>query len=155
VLIDNGSHSVDIVRYLAGPVETLLAVNGKRSQQLEVEDTSRLLLKTEDGTMASVDISWSIHKESPYYIHIYGTEGTLEVGWKGSRYRESEKLDWVAFGTGYDKLQAVGAQLANFVDVIAGKAQPLISAEDAIESVRVIQCAYRTAEKHQWEKVMP
>jgi predicted dehydrogenase len=154
VLIDNGSHSVDIVRYLVGPIENLQAIFGKRWQQLEVEDTCRLFVHCLDGTMASIDLSWSIHKENPFYIHVYGTEGTLEVGWKGSRYRQSEKLDWVNFGNGYDKFQSVGAQLGNFIDTITGKGQPVITEEDALESVRVIQSAYRTAEQNRWEKVM-
>lgn len=151
VLIDNGSHSVDIVRYLAGPIEKIKAVFGKPAQGLEVEDTARLFAYSHDGTMASIDLSWSIHKENPFYIEIYGTEGTLQVGWKKSRYRQSEKVDWVDFGFGYDKFQAVGAQLANFLDTIAGRAEPLITMEDAIESVRVIQTAYHTAAGERWE----
>jgi len=153
VLIDNGSHSVDIIRYLCGPIDDLKAIFGKKWQELEVEDTARLFVRCVDGVMASIDLSWSIHKEDPFYIHVYGTAGTLEVGWKGSRYRQSEKLDWVPFGTGYDKFQAVGAQLGNFIDTIYGKVEPLISIEDAIESVRVIQRAYRTVEDDHWEKV--
>jgi predicted dehydrogenase len=154
VLIDNGSHSVDIMRYLCGPIQDLKAIFGKRWQEIDVEDTAKLFVRCADGTMASIDLSWSIHKESPFYIHVYGTAGTLEVGWKGSRYRQSEKLDWVSFGNGYDKFEAVGAQLANFIDTIQGHALPLISIEDAIESVRVVQRAYATVNEEKWEKVL-
>jgi predicted dehydrogenase len=153
VLIDNGSHSVDIFRYLTGPIDEIKAVFGKRSQDIQVEDTARLLVRSEDGTLGSIDLSWSIHKENPFFIHVYGTAGTLEVGWKGSRYRQSEKQEWVNFGNGYDKFLAVGAQLANFIDTITGKGQPLITVEDAIESVRVIQCAYRAVEEDRWDRV--
>jgi predicted dehydrogenase len=153
VLIDNGSHSVDIFRYLIGPVDNLQAVHGKRWQQIEVEDTCHLILRSTDGTTGSIDLSWSIHKEDPYFIRIFGTEGMLEIGWKGSRYRQSEKRAWAGFGSGYDKLQAVGAQLANFIDALDGKGTPMITTEDAVESVRVIQCAYHTAVQTAWEKV--
>jgi predicted dehydrogenase len=153
VLIDNGSHSVDIIRYLFGPIDDLKAIFGKKWQDLEVEDTARLFVRCVDGLMGSIDLSWSILKEDPFYIHVYGTAGTLEVGWKGSRYRQSEKLEWVPFGTGYDKFQAVGAQLTNFLDTINGRGEPLISVEDAIESVRVIQRAYATINEDHWEKV--
>lgn len=153
VLIDNGSHSVDIVRYLCGPIVDFRAIFGKQWQEIEVEDTARLFVHCADGTLASIDLSWSIHKENPYYLRVFGTAGTLEVGWKGSRYRQSEKLDWVAFGSGYDKHQAVGGQLANFIDAVRSVGQPLISAEDALESVRVIQRAYATVPKDTWERV--
>ena len=153
VLIDNGSHSVDIVRYLLGPIVDLHAIRGKKWQQLEVEDTCQLYVRCVDGTMASIDLSWSIHKENPYFIHVYGTAGTLEIGWKNARYRQSEKMDWVNFGSGYDKFQAVGSQLHNFIRTIVGEDRPLITPEDAIQSVMVVQSAYRSANHDQWEKV--
>jgi predicted dehydrogenase len=155
VLIDNGSHSVDIFRYLFGPIESLHATTGKQWQAIEVEDTCHLHLRSADKTIGSVDLSWSIHKEDPYFIQIFGTAGMLQVGWKGSRYRQSEKMDWVSFGSGYDKFRAVGAQLANFVDTITGHAEPLISTDDAIESVRVINTAYSSAAQNGWQKVAP
>ena len=154
VLIDNGSHSVDIFRYLFGPVRSLQATTGKQWQEIQVEDTCRLHLRSADNTIGSIDLSWSIHKEDPYFINIFGTAGMLQVGWKGSRYRQSEKMDWVPFGTGYDKFRAVGAQLANFTDTISGEGSPLITAEDAIESVRVIQSAYHAAGQNGWQKVL-
>jgi predicted dehydrogenase len=153
VLIDNGCHSADIVRYLVGPVQSLQAFFGKRWQPLAVEDTCRLFLRCADETMASIDLSWSIHKENPYYLHVYGTAGTLEVGWKGSRYRQSEKLDWVPFGSGYDKVQAVGAQLTNLIDTILKAGRPIITIEDALASVCVVQGAYRSATESRWESL--
>src|SRR6266550_4281387 len=40
VLIDNGSHAVDIIRYLLGPVGRVQAQHGRSIQNLAVEDTS-------------------------------------------------------------------------------------------------------------------
>jgi predicted dehydrogenase len=153
VLIDNGSHSVDIFRYLIGPVHDIQVTFGKQWQHIEVEDTCHLNLRSADNTFGAIDLSWSIHKEDPYFIHIYGTEGMLQVGWKASRYRQSEKMDWVGFGSGYDKFQAVGAQLANFISTIEDEAKPVITCEDAVESVRVIQSAYHSADQSQWVQV--
>ena len=112
-----------------------------------------LFVRCLDGTIGSIDLSWSIHKENPYFIHIYGTAGVLEVGWKASRYRQSEKVDWVSFGNGYDKFKAVGSQLKNFIETVTGEGKPIITLEDAVESVRVIQSAYLIANQNHWEKV--
>ncbi|MGZ4803560.1 MAG: Gfo/Idh/MocA family protein, partial [Acidimicrobiia bacterium] len=54
VLIDNGTHSVDIVRYFLGPVAEVMAVEANRTQQLPVEDTASMLLRTNDGVLATV-----------------------------------------------------------------------------------------------------
>jgi hypothetical protein len=35
--------------------------------------------------MGSIDLSWSMNKEQPYYLSIYGSHGTVLVGWKGAR----------------------------------------------------------------------
>ena len=153
VLIDNGSHSVDIFRYLIGPVRGIQTTIGKRWQPIEVEDTCHLHLRSEDNTVGTIDLSWSIHKENPYFLRIFGTEGMLQIGWKESRYRQSEKLDWVSFGSGYDKLAAVGAQLSNFIDTATGNGKPVITAEDAVESVRVIHVAYNAVDQNHWEQV--
>ena len=44
VLIDNGSHSVDIARYLLGPIRAVSAQPGARIQPLEVEAAGRALM---------------------------------------------------------------------------------------------------------------
>lgn len=153
VLIDNGSHSVDIARFLLGPIVKVQAEEGKRVQNLQVEDTSRLYLRTQSDIMGAVDLSWSIHKEMESYIDIYGTEGVLSIGWKCSKYRQSEKLDWIRFGSGYDKIPAFSRQIRNFIGTIKGREMPLINAKDGLESVKVIEAAYKSTAMNKWIKV--
>jgi predicted dehydrogenase len=100
VLIDNGTHSVDIMRYFLGPVAEVMAVEGKRVQGLQVEDTARIFVKSTAGVMGSIDLSWSLHKEIDSYIDVYGSGGTVRVGWKQSKYRQASSPDWVVFGNG-------------------------------------------------------
>ena len=88
VLIDNGTHSVDIVRFLLGQITEVLAIPGPRIQPILVEDNVTLMARTQDGRQASIETSWSVHKDLSAFISIYGTEGTIEVGWKGSRIRK-------------------------------------------------------------------
>ena len=89
VLIDNGTHSVDIVRYFLGPIAEVMAVEGKRVQHLAVEDTASMLLRTPDGVLGTVDLSWSVDRVTDTYLTLYGSEGTISVGWNGARYRQA------------------------------------------------------------------
>ena len=57
-------------------------------------------------------------KEHPYYISIFGSGGTLLVGWKESKYRRRSDSEWTTFGNGYDKVQAFRNQIMNFVGAI-------------------------------------
>lgn len=153
VLIDNGCHSVDIARYLLGPISKIQAENGKRVQKLDVEDTCRLYFRTESDVMGAIDLSWSIQKEKESYIDVYGTEGVLSIGWKTSKYRQSEQMNWVDFGSGYNKLNAFKGQTNNFVGSIKGTEMPLITPHDGVESVKVIEAAYKSANMNKWVKV--
>lgn len=153
VLIDNGTHSVDIMRYFLGPLVDIQAVEGKRVQGLAVEDTVRIFAHSVSGAMGNVDLSWSINKELDYYLRIYGSNGTISVGWKESKYRQSTSQDWVVFGQGYNKVQSFRSQIENFSKAILKQEPLLITVEDAIASVEAIEAAYRSLRQDHWTPI--
>lgn len=155
VLIDNGTHSVDIMRYFLGPLHDLQVVQGKRVQYLPVEDTVKMFVRTESGTIGSIDLSWSLHKPQPTYISIYGTNGTVHVGWKESKYCCRTNEDWIVFGKGYDKREAFTNQINNFAATIRGDESLLIKPSDALASVAVIEAAYEALNADSWIPVPP
>lgn len=155
VLFDNGTHSVDIARFLVGPIATVQAQHGIQVQDIEVEDTSRLYFQSTMGVMGTIDLSWSIHKDNDSYINIFGTEGTLSIGWRESKYRQHEKLNWVVFGTGYNKQKAFLNQLGHFLCCVRGLEIPIITPLDALESVRVIEAAYNSSAVNKWMELEP
>ena len=150
VLIDNGTHSVDIIRFFLGPLAEVQAMEGKRIQRLDVEDTCRLFVRSEQGVMGSIDLSWSLNKNSPYYISIYGSNGTVLVGWQESKYRRSTDQEWIDFGIGYNKFAAFTSQIENFCDAIRGEDALRIKPLDAIASVDVIEVAYEAMRQSSW-----
>jgi predicted dehydrogenase len=153
VLIDNGTHAVDVARYFLGPIVEVLAVEGKRVQMLDVEDTARLFFVTADGTHGTIDLSWTIDKQAESYIEIFGSEGTIRVGWRESRFRRSSSADWIRFGSGYDKLDAMRRQLADFCGAVRGTHDLLITTDDALASVAVIEAAYESMERNHWSRI--
>lgn len=155
VLIDNGTHSLDIMRYFLGPLAEVQVVEGKRTQGLPVEDTVRIFVKSASGVMGNIDLSWSINKELDYYIRIYGSQGTLSVGWKESKYRQAGSPEWVVFGQGYDKVQAFQHQIDNFANAIRGQEPLLITADDGVASVQAIEAAYRALHQSRWTAIAP
>ena len=153
VLIDNGSHAVDIIRYLLGPINRVQAQHGRNVQELAVEDTSMVFVETVDGVWGRIDLSWSIEKNHDAYICMHGDQGMLVVGWKSSRYRRYDSPEWITFGNGYNKLDAFTRQHKNFINSIHGQAKPVINANDSFESVRVIEVAYRSSALSKWIEV--
>ena len=154
VLIDNGTHSVDIMRYFIGPLQVIHAVEGPSIQGLAVDETVYVTARGGDGAIGRMDLSWSISKQCDDYIAVYGPAGTLRVGWKSSLYRQNGSSDWVQFGRGYDKIQAFCDQIANFSAAIQGAEMLLIDADDAIASVEVIQAGYQSIARNSWTSIV-
>ena len=153
VLIDNGTHSVDLLRLLIGPVREVLALAPPRVQDLEVEDTVRLLARCGDGTLGVVDLSWSLDPSDASYLVVHAERGLVRLAWDGARYRTVGDADWVHFGDGYDKVACIRAQVRNFAAAIRGTEPLLVAAEDALASVAVIDAAYRSLASGTWTPV--
>lgn len=153
ILIDNGTHSVDIIRYFFGPITDVLTIETGKTQDLSVEENVKMFLKTEKGIVASVDLTWGINKELPNFFSIYGTNGTLHVGWRESKYKINSSPNWTVFGKGYDKVQAFRSKVENFCNAVSGKESLLISPADALASVEVIGAAYKSLHQNLWQKV--
>ncbi|MGC2234752.1 MAG: Gfo/Idh/MocA family oxidoreductase [Pyrinomonadaceae bacterium] len=153
VLIDNGTHSVDIIRYFLGAIDEILALETSGTQNLSVDENVKLLAKTRSGIAASVDLTWGINKELPNFISVYGTNGTLHIGWRESRYKLNSNSDWTIIGKGYDKVQAFRSKIENFAGAIRGTEELLIKPEDALASVEVIEAAYRSLNRNLWTRV--
>ncbi len=149
-LIDNGSHAGDVIKYLVGPIKSVHAQAGKRSQKMDVEDTARLHFETEDHIVGMVDLSWSLYKHTPNYVNIFGTQGTIEVGWGQSQLWDSKEKTSKIFGNGYKKLDAFVKQIEHFSDCIEKKSLPILGIDDAIDSVRVIESAYTSIQEKRW-----
>jgi predicted dehydrogenase len=153
VLIDNGTHAVDILRYFLGNLRDVQIIEGRRLQGLLVEDTVRLFVHNDEGVMGSTDLSWSIDKELDTYLRIYGADGTILVGWKESKYRRRGESEWHVFGNGYNKIQAFRDQIDNFAGAILGTQELVITQRDALASVEVIRAGYAALQRARWERV--
>lgn len=153
VLIDNGTHSLDIMRYLVGNLTEIRVVEGKRIQDLPVEDTVHVFVRSESGVMGTIDLSWSLHKPLPNFISIYGTDGTLNLGWQESSYKLNDDKEWTVFGNGYNKIEAFKKQLNNFCGAINGTEELIITPSDGVASVYTVEAAYAAMQQSNWEPV--
>ena len=153
VFIDNGTHSVDIMRYFIGPLAMIHAVEGPRIQGLQVDETVHVNARAAQGAIGRMDLSWSINKQCEDYIGVYGSKGVLRVGWKGSFYRRAGQAQWIQFGNGYNKIQAFCDQISNFSAAIQGVEDLVIDADDAVASVEVIQAGYESLARDSWTPV--
>lgn len=156
VLMDNGTHSVDIARYLLGPITAVQAERHARVQPIDVEDACSVLFrastKHSGDVVGQISLTWSAQLATSTFIDIYGTEGTVLIGWGESKHKLGSGA-FEVFGRGYDKNAAFANQLQNFMDVVAGRGEPRVAAADAIASVSVIEAAYASMNSDKWTKI--
>lgn len=150
VLIDQGSQALDLTRYLFGPMTELQVLEGKRVQNLGVEDTVRINLRATNRGLGSIDLSWSVNRAQDAFYTVRGSEGTLILGWTESRYHRHAQGRWIPFGTGYDELASLRGQVENFARAIRGEEELAVDAEDGLASVQNVQAAYRSLHNFLW-----
>jgi predicted dehydrogenase len=152
VLVDNGTHAVDLIRHLLGPIAEILAVETSRPAGFVVDDTARLHVRTETGVDAHVDLSWSIDKSLPDFLRLYGSLGEIRVGWRESAWRVHGG-DWEIIGSGYAKGPAMGGVVDAFCRAIRRNAPLTVSVDDGIAAAACIDAAYESLRRGGWVKL--
>ncbi|MGI9584370.1 MAG: Gfo/Idh/MocA family protein [Acidimicrobiia bacterium] len=153
VLIDNGTHAADVVRFLVGPISRVSAVQGKTASTDNVEDTAILLAETACDAIATINVSWAMPAHKQSFVVVNGTEGALKIGWTESVQRLSDTGEWTHFGPGYSKMDALRSNVENFVSASMGVEEMRISTDDVMASVSVIDAAYEAIRTGQWVTV--
>lgn len=152
VLVDNGTHSVDLLRFLLGPLAEVLAVETCRPSSMNVDDCARLHVRAESGVDAAVDLAWSIDKSLSDFLKVYGTEGEARVGWRESAWR-TYGGEWQPIGPGYGKHPAMGGALAQFCRAVQGDEALEVSATEGVVAAQTIDAAYESLRRGGWVKL--
>jgi 1,5-anhydro-D-fructose reductase (1,5-anhydro-D-mannitol-forming) len=78
--MDLGSHCLDLLMYLCGPIETSAVLTDSLAYATDVEDTATMLLRLASGAQATVTTHWSARVPDPdtsNAIELWGTEGSI------------------------------------------------------------------------------
>ncbi|HTF29750.1 MAG TPA: Gfo/Idh/MocA family oxidoreductase [Flavitalea sp.] len=79
-LMNQGIHSVDLIQWFMGPVESVHAFKANAKHRgIEVEDTIVAVLKFSSGAMGTIECSTAVFPGSAKRIEILGTNGTAIV----------------------------------------------------------------------------
>lgn len=155
VLIDNATHGVDLVRHLVGDLVEVSTVCGPAGQRLDVEDSATLLARTAGGVLAQIDVTWSFRRLSPIYCAVYGTQGSVEIGWQGARAVTSQAAEPFAFGSGYRKIDSLRDNLGAVLGALAAGAPLPVTVADAVAVAAVIEAAYSSSPLGTWVPTGP
>lgn len=79
-LMNQGVHTVDLMQWLAGPIDSLRAhcVTGGH-ERIEVEDTAVASLKFKNGAIGTLTATTAAYNGQPARLELYGTEGSVII----------------------------------------------------------------------------
>tara|TARA_A100001011_G_scaffold389553_1_gene471281 strand:+ start:663 stop:1712 length:1050 start_codon:yes stop_codon:yes gene_type:complete len=158
----NLSHDIDLMRHFLGEIKSVQAVSSNKVRGFDVEDTAVAILNFASGVVGSISISdtivspWSYEltsNENPTYHHttancywIGGTDGSIELP-KGTFWSHEKRKSWwepiSSTTTVNKKSDPIFNQIDNFVNVILGKEQPLVSGLEGLKTSAVIDAIKR------------
>ena len=159
-------HDIDLLRYLCGDVCEVQAMSANHQRGFAVEDSAVVLLRFANGALGTVTVSdtipapWSWElttAENPAYPQtdqscyvIGGSKGSLSIPRLEVWSHQNGARDWwqpmQCERTSLIAQDPLRLQISHFAEVIRGEAEPLVSGEEGLKSLAVIDAIGRAAQ---------
>ncbi|RYH10178.1 Gfo/Idh/MocA family protein [Tropicimonas sp. IMCC6043] len=157
-ILINLIHDIDLMRHLCGEVRRVQALASRATRGFEVEDSAAILLEFANGALGTMSVSdtisapwsWELTAgENPAYPHtreacyrIGGTAGALSLPDLTLWSHPGQRSWWAPIR--HDTLSqpegdSLDRQTLNLVEVIRGRAAPVVSGRDGLQTLRVVE----------------
>ncbi|MFW9889191.1 MAG: Gfo/Idh/MocA family protein, partial [Candidatus Thorarchaeota archaeon] len=161
VIMDQGTHTVDLIRYLLGDIRNVFAMNSDVLKNLDVDVAATALLQTELGANCTLELSW-LNDFTLCPISLWGTSGSIFAEPMFGYYEEihgprNPVRRWInitqtliRFAHQFVQQQASPshhALLSNFIASIRSGRKPLVTAKDGLKSIEAVDGLYRSAKQ--------
>ncbi len=167
-LMNQAIHTIDLLIYLVGNVKRVSASMALLTHKnIEVEDTAVAILEFENGALGTIQGSTSCWSSTghPAEIQICGNEGSVFLSDESFRiwdFLKKEKQDiYVEENLMQGKEKGLGANdpsainflghqrnFENVIEALENNQPPLISGNEAMKSVKLIDAIYRSAKNN-------
>ncbi len=159
-LMNQAIHSLDLLRYLAGPVASVVGRVATLAHRMETEDTAVAMLAFRDGALGVIQAATSAWPGDPARVMLHGDRGSigLEEGriirWQltdGSPDEEARMLALeTAMGSGASDPMGIHVephrrQLADFVAAVREGRPPLVDGREGRHAVELVRAVYHSA----------
>lgn len=144
------THPLDYARWLFGEVTQLSAFAENSGElDIEVEDTAEINLQFESGVIGSIHLDYN-QRPPRHEMEIVCTEGTMRWDHAGDlRVYSAVTKEWVDYSApaDYERDHLFRDQMAHFLEVAAGRAEPVCTLGDGIRAVEMALAAKMSSEK--------
>jgi len=154
--MNQASHYVDLVQWLMGPVESVMAKTATLARRIETEDSGVAILKFSSGALGTIEVTMLAYPRNlEGSITLLGEKGSAKVGgtavnkieqWQFAEYDDDDKLVEVA-DTNPPNIYGFGHEgyYRNVVAVLRGEASPDTDGRAGRKSLELILGIYESA----------
>lgn len=154
--MNQASHYVDLIQWLVGPVESVMAKTATLARRIEAEDSGVAVLRFRSGALGTIEVTMLTYpKNLEGSITILGEKGTVKIGgtavnkvehWQFADYDDDDKLVEQA-NTNPPSVYGFGHEgyYRNVVSVLRGKARPDTDGRAGRKSLELILGIYESA----------
>jgi predicted dehydrogenase len=136
-----GVHALDAMLQVAGPVAKVYAFSDRREISVDVDDTTSCLMRFANGVTGSLA---TLHASVNYWrVHVFGSKGALEM--RGDTELLFFEPDGKMTRHTYDAVDKERAELEAFADAVAKKIDFLITPEEIVNNVAVMEAMVKSA----------
>ena len=154
--MNQASHYVDLLDWLIGPVESVMAYTGTLARNIEVEDTGVAALKWRNGAMGSVNVTMLTHpKNLEGSITVLGEHGSVRLGgvavnqiehWQFAQaHAMDEQLAEASYQTNSVYGHGHPLYYDNVIKTLRGEAQAETDGREGLKSLELLIAMYRSA----------
>ncbi len=154
--MNQASHYIDLLNWIVGPVESVMAYTSTQARHIEAEDSGVAAIKWRSGAMGTLNVSMLTYPQNlEGSITILGEKGTARIGgvavneiqeWQFADGRlEDEQVKTASYAT--TSVYGFGHPLyyQNVVDVLRGRAEPETDGRSGLKSLELLVAIYRSA----------
>lgn len=154
-LMDQGMHALDLSRWFLGDFIEVQGLLQTAFWDMPVEDNAFCLLRTGEGKMASIHVSWTQWKNL-FSFEVFGKDGYIIVNGLGGGYGvERTTLGKRAFLKPFKEEiiefrgedRSWGEEWQEFKNAVDENREPLGNGYDGLEAVRLACAIYESARK--------
>ena len=157
-IMNQASHYVDLVQWLVGPVESVMAKTATQARRIEAEDSGAAVLQFSSGAIGVIEVNVLTYPRNyEGSITIIGETGTVKIGgtsvnkvehWAFAEYNDDDKLvETGAINTNPPTVYGFGHEgyYRNVVAVLRGKAKADTDGREGRKSLALILGIYESA----------
>ena len=154
--MNQASHYVDLIQWLVGPVESVIAKTATLARRIETEDSGIAILKFRSGALGTIEVTMLAYPRNlEGSITILGEKGSAKIGgtavnkiehWQFAEYDDDDKLI-EAVETVPPNVYGLGHQgyYRNVLSVLRGEAKPDTDGRAGRKSLELILGIYESA----------